>query len=100
MTPQDDNWLAGQSYVGVWHETAEDARKRQEALCVVPHGRYEALVVSPLALGRLNPPDICLAYATPGPMITLINGLPWTGYKKYECGAAGETASAARWGRG
>src|SRR5947209_18334131 len=40
LAPQDDQWLAGQSYVGVWHETAEDARKRQEALCVVPHGRY------------------------------------------------------------
>src|SRR3954466_11656360 len=42
LAPQDDQWLAGQSYVGVWHETAEDARKRQEALCVVPHDRFEA----------------------------------------------------------
>src|SRR6476620_7463263 len=75
---QDEKWLAGQAYVGVWHENAEDARKRQEALDVVPHGRYEALVVSPLASGRLNPPDICLVYATPGQMIILINGLQWT----------------------
>src|SRR6266496_946224 len=71
LAPQDEKWLAGQSYVGVWHETAEDARKRQEALCVVPYGHYEALVVSPLASGRLNPPDICLIYATPGQMIIL-----------------------------
>src|SRR4030081_3455249 len=49
LAPQDDQWLAGQSYVGVWHETAEDARQRQEALCVVPFGHYEAMVVSPLA---------------------------------------------------
>jgi uncharacterized protein (DUF169 family) len=99
LAPQDEKWLAGQSYVGVWHENAEDARKRQQALDVVPHGRYEALVVSPLASGRLNPPDICLVYATPGQMIILINGLQWTGYKKFEWGVVGETACADSWGR-
>src|ERR1700744_3528879 len=62
LAPQDDTWLAGENYVGVWHGTAEDARKRQEALDVVPFGRYRALAVSPLASGRLNHPDICLGY--------------------------------------
>jgi uncharacterized protein (DUF169 family) len=99
LTPQDDKWLVGKSYVGVWHETAEDARKRQEALCVVPHGRYEAMVVSPLASGRLNLPDICLVYATPGQMIILINGLQYTGYKKFDWSVVGETACADSWGR-
>src|SRR3984893_5599378 len=32
LAPQDDKWLAGQSYVGGWHETAEGARQRPEAL--------------------------------------------------------------------
>src|SRR5580698_5181174 len=64
LAPQDEKWLAGQAYVGVWHENDEDERKRQEALDVVPHGQYQALAVSPLASGRLNPPDICLVYAT------------------------------------
>jgi uncharacterized protein (DUF169 family) len=99
LAPQDDKWLAGQSYVGVWHEAAEDARKRQEALCVVPYGKYEAMVVSPLASGRLNPPDICLVYATPGQMIILINGLQWSGYKKFDWSVVGETACADSWGR-
>jgi uncharacterized protein (DUF169 family) len=99
LAPQDEKWLDGQSYVGVWHENAEDARKRQEALDVVPHGKYQALVVSPLASGRLNPPDICLVYATPGQMIILINGLQWIGYKKFEWGVVGETACADSWGR-
>ena len=99
LAPQDEPWLAGEAYVGVWHATAEDARKRQEALDVVPYGRYQALVVSPLALGRLNPPDICLVYATPGQMIILINGLQWSGYKKFEWGVVGETACADSWGR-
>src|SRR5664279_4937630 len=39
LAPQDEKWLAGQAYVGVWHGTAEDARKRQEALDVVPFGK-------------------------------------------------------------
>jgi len=52
LAPQDEKWLAGESYVGVWHENAEDARKRQEALDVVPYGSYQALAVSPLASGR------------------------------------------------
>ncbi len=99
LAPQDAKWLAGEAYVGVWHEKAEDARKRQEALDVVPYGKYEALAVSPLTSGRLNPPDICLVYATPGQMIILINGLQYTGYKKFEWGVVGETACADSWGR-
>ena len=99
LAPQDEKWLAGENYVGVWHGTAEDARKRQEALDVVPFGTYQAMVASPLASGRLNPPDICLVYATPGQMIILINGLQYTGYKKFEWGVVGETACADSWGR-
>ncbi len=99
LSPQDEKWLAGENYVGVWHGTAADARKRQEALDVVPFGRYEALAVSPLTSGRLNPPDICLVYATPGQMIILINGLQYTGYRKFEWGVVGETACADSWGR-
>jgi uncharacterized protein (DUF169 family) len=99
LSPQDEKWLAGESYVGVWHATAEDAHKRQQALDVVPYGKYQALAVSPLASGRLNPPDICLVYATPGQMIILINGLQYTGYKKFEWGVVGETACADSWGR-
>src|SRR4051812_26641764 len=32
LTPQDDKWLAGENYVGVWHGSAQDAAKRQQAL--------------------------------------------------------------------
>jgi uncharacterized protein (DUF169 family) len=99
LGPQDETWLSGENYVGVWHGTAEDARKRQEALDVVPFGQYRAMAVSPLSSGRLNPPDICLVYATPGQMIILINGLQYTGYKKFEWGVVGETACADSWGR-
>lgn len=99
LAPRDEEWLAGEPFVGVWHGTAEDARKRQEALCTVPHGRYQAMAVSPLASGRLNPPDICLVYATPGQMIILINGLQYVGYQKFDWNVVGETACADSWGR-
>ncbi|MCG6204391.1 DUF169 domain-containing protein [Rhodopseudomonas sp. HC1] len=99
LAPQDEQWLSGQSYVGVWHGTAEDASKRQHALDVVPFGKYQAMAVSPLASGRLDPPDICLVYATPGQMIILINGLQYVGYKKFDWGVVGETACADSWGR-
>ena len=99
LGPQDEAFRAGREFVGVWHATPEDARLRQEALTVVPHGRYRALAVSPLEAGRLNPPDICLIYATPGQMILFINGLQWKGYRKFDWSVVGETACADSWGR-
>ncbi len=99
LHPRSDDWLTGDRMTGVWYETAEDAAAHQEAMDVVPHGQFEAMAVSPLASGRLNPPDICLIYATPAQMILFINGLQWTGYKKLEWGCVGESACADSWGR-
>jgi uncharacterized protein (DUF169 family) len=99
LAPQDENFRAGREFVGVWHATPEDARARQEALTVVPHGRYRAMAVSPLESGRLDPPDICLVYATPGQMILFINGLQWRGYRRFDWSVVGETACADSWGR-
>ena len=65
----------------------------------VADGRYEALAIAPLAGGRLDPPDIALFYATPGAMIYFINGLQWSGYKKFDWGVVGESACADSWGR-
>ena len=99
LIPQDEAFMAGKSYAGVWWATAEDAAAHQRAMHVVPAGRYEAMAVSPLAASRLDPPDICLIYATPAQMILLINGLQWTGYRKLEWSCVGESACADSWGR-
>jgi hypothetical protein len=56
----------------------------------VPDGRYEALAVGPLASGKLDPPDIALFYATPGAMIYFINGLQWSGYKRFDWSVVGK----------
>jgi uncharacterized protein (DUF169 family) len=60
---------------GVWFKTVADSAAHQRAMDCVPHGRYRAMAVSPLTSGRLEPPDICLIYGTPGQMILFINGL-------------------------
>lgn len=99
LHPQDDKWLSGEHMAGVWFETTEDAAAHQGAMDTVPFGTYEAMAVSPLATGRLNPPDICLIYATPAQMILLINGLQWSGYKNFSWGCVGESACADSWGR-
>jgi hypothetical protein len=62
----------------------------------VPDGRYQALAVASLASGRLDPPDIALFYATPGAMIYFINGLQWSGYKRFDWSIVGESACATR----
>jgi uncharacterized protein (DUF169 family) len=99
LHPQDDEWRSGRSMAGVWFATVEDSAAHQRAMDVVPHGRYAALAVSPLASGRLDPPDVCLVYATPGQMILLINGLQWAGYRKFDFGVVGESSCADSWGR-
>lgn len=99
LHPRSDDWLSGERMKGVWYQELEDASAHQEAMDVVPHGRFEAMAVSPLTSNRLNPPDICLVYATPAQMILFINGLQWTGYKKLEWGCVGESSCADSWGR-
>ena len=96
---KDDKWRSGQHMVGVWYNAPEDAQAHQAAMECVPDGRYEALAVAPLASGRLDPPDIALFYATPGAMIYFINGLQWSGYKRFDWSVVGESACADSWGR-
>ncbi len=99
LHPQDEDWLSGERMQGVWFETLDDSSAHQEAMDCVPFGTYAAMAVSPLSSKRLDPPDICLVYATPAQMILLINGLQWRGYKKLDWGCVGESACADSWGR-
>src|SRR5258708_15392279 len=96
---KDEAWRSGQHMVGVWYSTEADASAHQAAMECVPDGRFEALALSPLSSGRLDPPDIALFYATPGAMIYFINGLQWAGYKRFDWSIVGESAFADSWGR-
>ncbi|MFT5390357.1 MAG: hypothetical protein ACI8PT_000542 [Gammaproteobacteria bacterium] len=98
LHPRDKEWLSGERMNGVWYGTLEDSSAHQNAMSCASYGEYEGMAVSPLTAGRLDNPDICLIYATPGQMITLINGLQYTGYKKYNFTCVGESACADSWG--
>lgn len=99
LRPQDEKWLSGEHMAGVWFETVEDSAIHQESMHTVPYGSYAAMAVSPLATGRLDPPDICLIYANPAQMILLINGLQWSGYRNFSWGCVGESSCADSWGK-
>ena len=99
LHPRSEEWLTGDRMAGVWYQNADEATAHQQAMDVVPYGKYEAMAVSPLTSGRLNPPDICMIYATPAQMILFINGLQWTGYRKLEWGCVGESSCTDSWGR-
>ena len=99
LTPRDAAFERGEALAGVWFATAEDAGAHQRAMHTAPHGRYAAMAVSPLGSGRLAAPQIVLVYANPAQMILLINGLQYSGYRKLEWGAVGESACADSWGR-
>ena len=99
LHPRNGEWLAGKHLTGVWYETDTDSAAHQAAMDCASEERYEALVVSPLASGRLDPPEICLIFGTPGQMIYFINGLQYTGYKKLEFSVVGESACADSWGK-
>jgi uncharacterized protein (DUF169 family) len=96
---KDADWRSGRAMTGVWFSTQEDAQAHQAAMTCVPDGRYEALAIGPLATGKLGTPDIALFYATPGAMIYFINGLQWSGYKRFDWSVVGESACADSWGR-
>src|SRR5271170_6579253 len=57
---KDPVWQSGKNMVGVWYSTEADATAHQAAMECVPDGRFEALALSPLSSGRLDPPDIAL----------------------------------------
>ncbi len=94
-----DDWKSGRAMTGVWFSTPEDAAAHQDAMHCVPDGQFEALAVGPLSSGKLADPDIALFYATPGAMIYFINGLQWSGYKRFDWSVVGESACADSWGR-
>ena len=101
LHPNEDGgeWRSRTMMTNVWFETDADSIAHQQAMDVLPSGRCRALAVSPLSSGRLDPPDLALIYGTPGQMIILINGLQFSGYKKFDFSVVGESACADSWGR-
>jgi len=98
LHPRDEEFLSGNAFNGVWYGDLISSSKHQHEMSCAAYGEYEALVTSPLTSGRIDNPDICLIYGTPGQMITLMNGLQYRNYKKYTFTCVGESACADSWG--
>lgn len=98
LAPRSEEWLRGEQMKGVWYGTLEDSAAHQQAMSCASYGDYQAVAVSPLNSGRLDNPDICLIYGTPGQMITFVNGLQYLDYRKYTFTCVGESACADSWG--
>ena len=97
IVPEDVS--SGERMTGVWFGNQEAAAEHQAQMPRVEAGKYTGLAASPLRSGRLDPPDICLFYASPGQMILFINGLQYHNYRRYDFTLTGESACADSWGR-
>ena len=98
LHPPDNDWLAGKQLTGVWYGTVEDSAAHQRAMSCASFGDYAAVALSPLTSGRIDNPDLCLLYGTPGQMITFVNGLQYRNYRKLTFSCVGESACADSWG--
>ncbi|MCY4589543.1 MAG: DUF169 domain-containing protein [Alphaproteobacteria bacterium] len=99
LEPVPDELASGEKMDGVWFGNREAAAAHQAQMPRVAAGRYTGLAASPLRSARLDPPDICLFYASPGQMILFINGLQYHEYRRYDFTVTGESACADSWGR-
>jgi uncharacterized protein (DUF169 family) len=98
LHPPNSEWLAGKQLTGVWYAKLEDSAAHQTAMSCASYGDYEAVAVSPLTSKRIDNPDICLIFGTPGQMITFVNALQYQDYRKYSFTCVGESACADSWG--
>jgi len=99
LEPVAEDVGSGAKMTGVWFGNQEAAAAHQAQMPRVEAGRYSGLAASPLRSGRLDPPDICLFYASPGQMILFIYGLQYPEYRRYDFTITGESACADSWGR-
>lgn len=99
LMEKDEDFYSGEAMQGVWFEHREGSKLHQESLDTVPYNSYKALAISPIANGRLENPDICLIYGSPGQMIFFINGLQYENFEKFTWHVSGESSCADSWGR-
>lgn len=75
----------------VWTATREDGRKMEGSIPRVPTGKYEAVVMAPLAYNPFEP-DMVLIYANPAQMMLLINSLQFSRYEVLQFYCVGESS--------
>ncbi|MBA7668584.1 hypothetical protein ES703_76697 [subsurface metagenome] len=74
--------VEGEASQGVWMKSKEDAAKFWAQMPRLPLERYKAIVISPLASGRLDAPDVVLLLGNPAQTNLLLNALQWEDYNR------------------
>jgi len=77
----------------VWCSTVEDGRKCEDAIPMIPTGKYNAVILGPMVYNPFEP-DMILVYGNPAQMILLINALQFRDYERMQFFSVGETACA------
>ena len=75
----------------VWTKNKRDGAKYENSVPRLPTGKYEAVVMAPLAYNPFDP-DIVLIYANPAQMILLINALQFEDYEVMQFKCVGESS--------
>lgn len=75
----------------VWTATKEDGRKMEASIPRISSGKYEAVVMAPLAYNPFEP-DMVLIYANPAQMMLLINSLQFSRYEVLQFYCVGESS--------
>jgi uncharacterized protein (DUF169 family) len=57
----------------------------------IPHGKFQAVAISPLFQERIEP-DMIIIYGTPAQMVRLIAGIQWKEYERLQFFSVGESA--------
>jgi uncharacterized protein (DUF169 family) len=87
-------WMRDGTYKGpIWWERAEDAKKYEDSMPVIPSGKFNAVAIGPVFSEKITP-DIVLVYGNPGQMILLVNGLQWKNYERFTFYCVGESSCA------
>lgn len=98
MCPQDKVWHEGAAQAGIWYAEAEDSRERQKHTPYIPYGKYEAIVVSPLNSGKIDP-DVCMIVGMPVQIFFLLSGYLRHDYQPIDTPFAGESSCSNHWVR-
>jgi uncharacterized protein (DUF169 family) len=92
----DEKFKSGKVFAGIWHCSEAAAKAHNNALTMAPP-KYEAMAVSPLAANRIQDPQVCLLYLTPGQLFMLLSGYLYSVYEKLNFSFVGESECSESW---
>jgi uncharacterized protein (DUF169 family) len=90
-TTEEEKQREAENFSNTWYATVEEARKQMEDYPLIPPG--EAVVLSPLAAGKIEP-DVVMIYGNPAQLMLLMNALQFRKHRRFQSHFIGEGACA------